>query len=289
MSDPLWREYVRPVVASTMDWARKAAAGAAPGVDIFRVRAGVQTAGRGRRGSTWRDAPGQSLLTTLAIRRGGVFDPRDPNPAIIALRTGNGVADLVAALGVGEVTVKWPNDILVHDRKLCGILVEADPRWFYVGIGLNVGPVTGGGGVSSGGEGPSDGEGPRHGDGPSHGDGPPHGAPRTDPAGPVMPPVSLNEILPRPVSLAHPLSLLDSHLRAALDDPDWNVRINRRLAWKGTQVSLVAEGTPPVEGRLLDVDETGGIRILQNDGVAITAVAGTLRRRGEEETLRRLR
>jgi BirA family transcriptional regulator, biotin operon repressor / biotin---[acetyl-CoA-carboxylase] ligase len=231
-----------------MDWAREVAAGTEPGVDAFRLRADRQTAGRGRRWSLWRDAPGRSLLTTVAIRRGGRFDPGDPNPATIALRAGNAIADLVAAIGVPDVTIKWPNDIIADDRKLCGILVEADPRWFYLGIGLNVGPV----------------------------------AVRSDAEDGVLQPVSLNELLSRPVSPALPRSLLDTHLRHALDDPDWHDRINRRLAWKGAMVSLAAEGRDPLEGRLLEVDRTGGVRILCDDGTTVTAVAGTLRRRDGE-------
>jgi BirA family biotin operon repressor/biotin-[acetyl-CoA-carboxylase] ligase len=226
-----------------MDWARDVVARIAPGVDAVRLRADRQTAGRGRRGRVWRDTPGASLLTTVAIRRGGRFDPRDPNPATIALRAGNAVADLVDALGAPAVTIKWPNDILVDERKLCAILVEADPRWFFIGIGLNVSPV--------------DGIAPEY----------------------ATPPIALNEILPHPVSLATPLSLLDEHLRDALGDAAWRERLNDRLAWKGGMVTLENEGSPPLKGRLLEVDPSGGVRICRDDGTTMTAVTGLLRRR----------
>jgi biotin-(acetyl-CoA carboxylase) ligase len=288
---PPWQEYFRPVVTSTMDWAREVAAGAERSVDAFRVRTERQTAGRGRRGSRWRDAPGSSLLTTVAIRRGGRFDPGDPNPATIALRAGNAVADLVTELGVPGVTIKWPNDILIRDRKLCGILVEADPRWFYVGIGLNVGPVAG--------ESDQEGAGPaaearltaggRAGAIDPSADGSSPNGSHPDSAGFGMPPVSLTQLLHRTVPLALPLSLLDEYLRAALTDLAWRDQINRRLAWRGAMVCLEAEGRDTLEGHLLEVHETGGIRIRQTDGTTITAMAGTLRRRDEDQSPSRLR
>ena len=121
-----------------MDWARTVAAGTPGTVDAFRVRTAVQTAGRGRRGARWLDVPGAAVLTTLAIRRGGAWDPGDPNPAVVSLRVGLAVAVAVERIGLRDVGIKWPNDILAAGRKLCGVLVEADPRWFYVGIGLNL-------------------------------------------------------------------------------------------------------------------------------------------------------
>jgi BirA family biotin operon repressor/biotin-[acetyl-CoA-carboxylase] ligase len=60
---------------------------------------------------------------------------RDP-PRLLPLATGLAVAEVVGA----EATVKWPNDVLLGQRKVAGILVEGRPqeRWAVVGIGLNV-------------------------------------------------------------------------------------------------------------------------------------------------------
>ena len=80
-------------------------------------------------------------MMTMAIRRGGAHDPEDPNPGTLALRAGAGLlAAIHHFLPPGErarVQIKWPNDILLDGKKLAGILVEADPRWFYVGFGVN--------------------------------------------------------------------------------------------------------------------------------------------------------
>jgi BirA family biotin operon repressor/biotin-[acetyl-CoA-carboxylase] ligase len=158
-------EYYVPVVPSTMDVARTIARGltheehpsphltpvrtdrrtpdttpddlSAP-PDLFRVRTDHQTAGRGRRGNHWFDRPGDAVMMTIALRRGSVHDPADLNPGTLALRAG---AILLNTLTRREldtaVTVKWPNDILHRGRKVAGILVEADTRWFYIGIGIN--------------------------------------------------------------------------------------------------------------------------------------------------------
>lgn len=105
----------------------------------FWVRAEHQTAGRGRRTRHWGDVAGGALLATLAIRRGGPADPGDSYPGTLALRAAAAVYRIVMRFGGDEnVAIKWPNDILAGKRKVSGILVEADPRWFLVGIGINV-------------------------------------------------------------------------------------------------------------------------------------------------------
>ncbi|MDA3950680.1 MAG: hypothetical protein PF508_15855, partial [Spirochaeta sp.] len=126
---------------STMNRAREIAARDDAMDDLFRVRAAHQFAGRGRRGNRWFDLPGNAVMMTMAVRRGGAYDPGDTNPGTLALRAG---AALLSAIHhfvpPGErsrVQIKWPNDILLDEGKLAGILVEADPRWFYVGFGVN--------------------------------------------------------------------------------------------------------------------------------------------------------
>jgi BirA family biotin operon repressor/biotin-[acetyl-CoA-carboxylase] ligase len=91
------------------------------------VTAGEQHAGRGRQGRTWSAPAGQALLLSLVLR--------DP-PALLPL---------AAALAVAEVAgpaarIKWPNDVLIDDRKVAGILAEGRPRegWAVLGIGVNV-------------------------------------------------------------------------------------------------------------------------------------------------------
>lgn len=98
-----------------------------------------QTAGRGRRGRSWIAPPGGAICLSLSW----VFRevPRDLGAlglvvGVCALRT-------LMSLGVKTVQLKWPNDLLVEDRKLGGILIElraesAGPACVIIGIGLNV-------------------------------------------------------------------------------------------------------------------------------------------------------
>ena len=96
-----------------------------------------QTAGRGRAGRTWVSAPGASLTFSVLLR------PSSVPPASrgwLPLLTGVAVAAAVrSAAGVAAV-LKWPNDVLVDDRKLAGILAEQSPAGdaVVVGVGLNV-------------------------------------------------------------------------------------------------------------------------------------------------------
>ena len=125
-------------VGSTNDLVRAAAeAGAAAGTMIVAEQ---QTAGRGRHGRIWQSPPG-NLYASLLLR------PAQPMGELASLSL---VAGLVLAAAVEALRcpvppeLKWPNDVLLGDGKLAGILLEAsstDGRrcdWLIVGMGINV-------------------------------------------------------------------------------------------------------------------------------------------------------
>ena len=125
-------------VGSTQDeLARLAAAGAPEGTV---VTAAHQTGGRGRRGRTWWDAAGDNLLLSVLLR------PAIPAAAAPALSlvAAVAVAEAVADAAGVEAGIRWPNDVLVDERKLAGILAEAVAdgagrvEHVRLGIGLNV-------------------------------------------------------------------------------------------------------------------------------------------------------
>jgi BirA family transcriptional regulator, biotin operon repressor / biotin---[acetyl-CoA-carboxylase] ligase len=135
------------VVASTgstnADLLARAGAGAAVPEGQVLV-AEEQTAGRGRLGRTWTSVPGAALtfsvllrpVTVPAARRGWL--PLIAGVAVAsAVRsvTGRGGPD-----GAVDAVLKWPNDVLVGERKLAGILAEQSPDGsaLVIGIGLNV-------------------------------------------------------------------------------------------------------------------------------------------------------
>jgi BirA family transcriptional regulator, biotin operon repressor / biotin---[acetyl-CoA-carboxylase] ligase len=119
---------------STNDDARRLAEDGAPAWTL--VAAGHQTAGRGRLGRSWTDAPGKALLVSLVLR------PRFP-PGVAPLITLAAAAALVEAAELPELRSKWPNDLVVGERKVGGILAETAIsagalRHVILGIGLNV-------------------------------------------------------------------------------------------------------------------------------------------------------
>lgn len=98
-----------------------------------------QTAGRGQRGNTWESEPGKNLTASLLLHPEGVA-PREQ--FAISEAVALAVTDLLGELGV-EAKVKWPNDIYVGDRKICGILIEHSImgqhiRHTIAGVGVNV-------------------------------------------------------------------------------------------------------------------------------------------------------
>lgn len=104
------------------------------------VSARRQTAGRGRLGRVWISPPGRNLAFSLCwpSRR----PPREKASATLA--TALGIWSYLTGLGLRECSLKWPNDVRVRERKICGILAEsATPTDLVIGIGFNAGLTAG--------------------------------------------------------------------------------------------------------------------------------------------------
>ncbi len=125
----------RSSLPSTMDLARhEADAGAAEGTV---VAADAQTAGRGRLGRTWISPPGANVYVSVVLR-----------PEAQHLRALSMVCPLAVCRAIEEVTglparIKWPNDVLIHGRKVSGTLIDAEfedggVRFAIAGVGINV-------------------------------------------------------------------------------------------------------------------------------------------------------
>jgi BirA family biotin operon repressor/biotin-[acetyl-CoA-carboxylase] ligase len=129
--------YLLETVGSTNAAARELAEQGAP--EGTTVLAEHQTAGRGRQGRSWTDIPGENILCSVVLR------PRIPSSRIPLLTFAVSVA---AAEAVERATglrpsCKWPNDLLLRDRKFCGILLESASAglrsgFAVAGIGINV-------------------------------------------------------------------------------------------------------------------------------------------------------
>lgn len=125
------------VTGSTNEDAAALADGGAP--EWTLVGTGHQTAGRGRLGRTWHDRPGGSLMTSVVLRPSLPADALGP----LTLLAGAAWAEAATELSGLEVRCKWPNDLLIGDRKVGGLLAESSVegpgvRWVVIGSGLNL-------------------------------------------------------------------------------------------------------------------------------------------------------
>jgi len=98
-----------------------------------------QTAGRGRRGRTWLAPPGGAICLSFSW----VFAEVPRDLGALGLVIGVCALQALQGLGVDQIGLKWPNDLLINDRKLGGILIElraesSGPACVVIGIGLNV-------------------------------------------------------------------------------------------------------------------------------------------------------
>jgi BirA family biotin operon repressor/biotin-[acetyl-CoA-carboxylase] ligase len=96
--------------------------------------ADYQTAGRGRRDRGWVAPPGASLLVSVLLRPSLAPD----RASLVAMACGVAMAEAVGRVAGFTPGLKWPNDLVVSDRKLAGILAEADGDAVVVGAGVNV-------------------------------------------------------------------------------------------------------------------------------------------------------
>jgi BirA family transcriptional regulator, biotin operon repressor / biotin---[acetyl-CoA-carboxylase] ligase len=101
------------------------------------VVADEQLAGRGRDGRTWQTPPGVALAFSVILRPASDVISRTVMVGAVA------IAEMIEGLGADDVAIKWPNDVLLNGRKVCGILPEAvwdgdQLQGVALGIGVNV-------------------------------------------------------------------------------------------------------------------------------------------------------
>jgi len=126
--------YYYDVVTSTMNMAREQASkGVLEGTTIV---ADKQTAGRGRMGRAWLSPQGNLALSII-------LKPSLQNLPRLVMITSIAVLRTIKFFTNIDATIKWPNDVLIRGKKVCGILIESEVRgevvnYAIVGIGLNI-------------------------------------------------------------------------------------------------------------------------------------------------------
>ena len=104
-----------------------------PANDGAAVLAAEQTAGRGQHGRHWQCQPGDGVLLSVLL-----FPPPTlRRPAVLTALAATAVCETVQRLTGLSPRVKWPNDVCLRGRKVCGILIEQG-RGAVIGVGLNL-------------------------------------------------------------------------------------------------------------------------------------------------------
>jgi BirA family biotin operon repressor/biotin-[acetyl-CoA-carboxylase] ligase len=227
--------------------------------DLSMVIADEQTAGRGRQGRTWFTPPGAALAFSLVLREDLAADRGEDIPSRLARLTALGALAVSQALQTEynlAAQIKWPNDVLLERRKVCGILTEA--QWqgerliaAVLGIGVNVRPASV----------PPDSE-------------------------VIYPATCVESALGREIDRWQLLrSVLEKILewRGQLEEPEFLDAWEERLAFKGEQVYIfsgaAAQDSPDEQGILLGLDGAGRLRIRSHSGEVLSLSVGELRLR----------
>jgi BirA family biotin operon repressor/biotin-[acetyl-CoA-carboxylase] ligase len=218
-------------------WATEGAA------DMALVFAEEQTSGRGRGNRRWFSPPGTSLAFSLVLR------PLPSEENFVHLFSGLGAMAVCKALEIHELhpQIKWPNDVLLNRRKVCGVLVE--PVWMgdkvdaiVLGVGLNVEPA---------------------------------GVPGLDRL--LYPATSIGgetgKKVDRIILLRDVLQAI-MYWRSKLMTDSFSSAWDGLLAFRGEQVEVWAEGLPAQQGRLEGLGKDGSLHLRSRVGKGFTVQFG---------------
>ena len=239
-------------VGSTNDeaisWAEEGAS------DLSIVIADEQTAGRGRRNRNWFTPAGAALAVSLVIKPPlytTLDSPRPPqSTGSVSRLTALGTLSISDALREGydlDVKIKWPNDVLVDGRKLAGALVET--TWVgdqltaaVLGMGINIAPAS---------------------------------VPAENST--TTPATCVETALGRQVSRLNLLQTVVSQVikwRLHLDSDNFLQAWESKLAYRGKWVNINPENgikdQPPAEGKVLGLDQDGGLILRSREGHLFT-------------------
>ena len=129
MSKSNWKIFEYDIIDSTNESAKKLCSNA---YEKFIVTANAQTNGKGQFGRKWLAPPQKNMLASFVINE-NLFDAN----INIALATAIAVCKFLEKFSISP-KCKWPNDILINNAKIAGILIEKFNYFFIIGIGLNI-------------------------------------------------------------------------------------------------------------------------------------------------------
>ena len=205
-----------------------------------------QTVGRGRRKRSWTSPPGNLYGTwywPFTADNERLFQYR-PMASLLA---GDILASVFSEMGV-DVRIKWPNDIVWNNCKLCGILVEEKEGHVWVGIGVNL--------VSA----------------------PDENRMTND----ALPPVCLDPGGDSVTPLAFWMRLMESgrqrleHVTRSMRPEQFLNDLESRLAWIGRDIRVYREGEAPYEATLAGLAPDGGLKVVRKGNTEVI-YTGTIR------------
>jgi BirA family biotin operon repressor/biotin-[acetyl-CoA-carboxylase] ligase len=243
--------------------------GATPGIHAVRA-AYRQTAGRGRQGRSWHAQPGRALMFSLAY----VLPRPLAGLAGMSLAVGLALVEALRALpgmaprDSARIGLKWPNDVLLDDAKLAGILIETawstpDATAAVIGIGLNL-----------------------HEDATLAAELAAARAQAPVTLARPTPPAALERVLPG-TNLTDALAAVLAALVPALERFSIEGFAPLRARWDdchvfaGREVVLIEQGNELARGTALGVDESGQLRIATENGVTSITTGDVSLRLGE--------
>ena len=99
------------------------------------VSADYQTSGKGREDRVWQSESGENIMFSFLVKNEELMK----QSSILSILTAVEIAKEIEMFDITGVSIKWPNDVLINDNKVCGILLEGQvPEYLVVGVGLNV-------------------------------------------------------------------------------------------------------------------------------------------------------
>lgn len=240
-------------IGSTSDRLKELARAGAPEWTV--VTADAQTAGRGRQGKAWISPPGNLHLSVL-------LRPAT-SPNLLPLLAGVAVREALASFGI-EGRLKWPNDVLLGERKLAGLLAESSSgpqgtEWVVLGIGVNVDP----GGAKPGDVAPEA--------GPLAGRLPEQAITLREATGRALAPEAVAAEVLRQVALWYHRAAAG---RAADVLAAWH---EAAVPWWGQPVEVLSGGRV-MQGVAVGIDREGALLLRVGDGRVVPVVAGEVSR-----------
>ena len=237
-----------PSIPSTNDFAREWLERGCPNYSL--VTADEQTKGKGRSGRTWYTLPGSALALSF------ILTEIRQSPSLLIGVAALAVYDAISSLTSRQIEIKWPNDVLIEGKKVCGILVES--QWsgdrllgVIVGIGVNISA----GSLSFNEE-------------------------------VRYPAAYLEQFTDRPVSREVLLKSIITRMIAWQEEPDPTSIVsewNRRLAFRGQTVTAIRSERSSLEGILTGIDQNGDLILVLADNQAVHYSANEIQVRPHPE------